>query len=58
MRRSARVAQKSPARKESRSSSKSRGRAAPIRLELALAMADALTDILRYEDQLRRSRSR
>lgn len=52
MRTPARVAQKSPTRKDSRGS-KGRGKA-PLKAELALAMADALTDILRYEEQRRR----
>ena len=53
--RTPRVAQKSPARKDARPAAKTRGRA-PTRTELALAMADALTDILRYEAQARRRR--
>lgn len=49
--RSPRVAQKSPARKDARPAAKTRGRG-PTRAELALAMADALNDILRYEARM------
>lgn len=51
--RSARVARKSPTQKDNRPA-KSRGKA-PLagQVEIALAMADALVDILRYEDRLR-----
>jgi hypothetical protein len=54
--RSARIAQKSPTRKDARPA-KARGKA-PLRQEIALAMADALVDILQYEDRLRSRASR
>ncbi len=57
MRTSYRVAQKSPARKAPQRDIKTRGKGAPIRRELALAMVDALGDILRYEQDMKARRS-